>query len=365
MYFIVRRRRPRGFTLVELLVVIAIIGILVALLLPAVQAAREAARRMQCSNNLKQLGLALHNYHDTYKTFPASPGAPTSETPSGRYQQNWLAWSGLARLLPYVEQGPLHDRIDWNYRWDSDQGGSVNNTVVARARIPGYVCPSDPAADINYTANMSPTSYGFSAGPSSSWDPDQFRPGIAALNTEVRIRDITDGTSNTIAMSELKIGRNKGQWDPSVRPRDESYRIIMGNRLQRTANDAGRSWRAIPAHVQAIRTYYDTCLGMYDSGSGWNGSSDEQGRFWASGRCYWGPYHTTLVGPNAGPSCDVDTSVTDIDVKEPSSYHPGGVLVVMCDGSVNFAAETIGQALWIGAGSIDGGDESGLSRGSN
>ena len=355
-------RKPRGgFTLVELLVVIAIIGILVALLLPAVQAAREAARRMECGNNLKQLGIAMHNYHDTYKTFPSTPGAPTSETPTGRFNQSWLAWSALAKLLPYVEQEPLANRIDWRYRWDSDQGGSVNNSVVARSRIETYLCPSDGASNIQYTANMGPTSYGFSAGPSSSWDPDQFRPGIAALNTEIRIRDITDGTSNTLCASELKIGRNTGQWDPTVRPREEWYRVVTGSRLQRSNNDAGRVWRATPAHIQAIKQYYEqTCLAMFDSGSGWNGSSDEQGRFWAAGRVYWGPYFTTLVKPNAGPSCDVDNSVTDIDVKEPSSYHPGGVQAAMCDGSVRFISETIDQANWIAAGSIDDGDQTEL-----
>ncbi|MHB8902539.1 MAG: DUF1559 domain-containing protein [Thermoguttaceae bacterium] len=352
-------QRRQGFTLVELLVVIAIIGILIALLLPAVQAAREAARRSQCANNLKQLGLGMHNYEDTYKTFPASPGAPTSETSAGRYAQGWLAWSGLARLLPFVEQSALADRIDWRYRWDTNDTGTVNNSVVARARIAGFVCPSDPGANATYTAAMGPTSYGFSAGPASDWSTGASHPGIAVYNVETRIRDITDGTSNTIAMSELQIGLNSGQWTAGGK-RIEWYGVTGTGNLERAANSAGRVWNNSAAHITQLNTYYQACLAMYDAGSGWNGSYDEQGRWWAAGRVYWGPYHTTLIRPNAGPSCDRDTSVTNIDIKEPSSYHPGGVQVLKCDGSVTFASETINQANWIAAGTIRGGETVGL-----
>jgi prepilin-type N-terminal cleavage/methylation domain-containing protein/prepilin-type processing-associated H-X9-DG protein len=355
-----RSRPARGFTLVELLVVIAIIGILVALLLPAVQAAREAARRMSCSNNLKQIALAMHNYADVHKKFPASPGARVSEGPGGPYNQAWVSWSGLARLLPYVEQGALHDQINWNYRWDNDNGGTVNNSVVARTRIPGYVCPSDPGATAAYTTNMAPTSYCFSAGPASHWDLGGSKKGVATLSNECALRDITDGTSNTIALAEARIGLNSGQWDPARRPRIFWYRVVTGAALERAANAAGRAWDNSAAHITLINTYYNNCLSMYDSGSGWDGASDEQGRFWCAGRVYYGPYCTTLVRPNAGPSCDVDTSVTNMDIKEPSSAHAGGVMAAMCDGSVTFVSETLDQAIWIGAGSINGGEQTSL-----
>ncbi|GIW98635.1 MAG: prepilin-type N-terminal cleavage/methylation domain-containing protein [Pirellulaceae bacterium] len=343
-----------GFTLVELLVVIAIIGILVGLLLPAVQAAREAARRMQCSNNLKQLGLALHNYESAHKKFPANPGARVTEDVGGRYNQAWLAWSGLAMLLPYMEQANLYNQANFDYRWDRDVAGTVNNSVVARARISSYVCPSDPGAGARYTTNMSPTSYGFSAGPASHWSVGAIKPGLATLSVWTAIRDITDGTSNSIAMSELRIGLNKGQWIAGQLPRDPSYRVVTGQRLQRSGNSQGRIWRAIQGHADQIKTYYQNCLNMYDQGQGWNGASDEQGRFWAAGRVFWGPYHTTLVGPNAGPACDNDNSVTDLSIKEPSSYHTGGVQAVLCDGSVKFVSENIDQLVWMGAGSING-----------
>ncbi|MEZ6134847.1 MAG: DUF1559 domain-containing protein [Pirellulaceae bacterium] len=351
-----RAPQRTGFTLVELLVVIAIIGILVGLLLPAVQAAREAARRMQCSNNLHQLGIGLHNYHSAYKTFPPSPAYGTTEAPGGRYNQSWLSWSGLALLLPYIEQDNVAKKIDWGWRWDSNQNGNVNNTQGARVRIPGYVCPSDPGASATYTANMGPTSYCFSAGPASSWSIGGSKVGFATLGQPTRIRDITDGTSNSIHMAEAQIGLNRGMWEAGVLPRDPSYRVVTGTRLERSANAQGRRWRNTPAHIALINTYYDNCKSMYDSGSGWNGASDEQGRFWAAGRVFWGPWCTTLVGPNAGPSCDNDTSVTDMMVKEASSHHTGGVNVLLGDASVKFVGSNIDQGVWISVGSINGQD---------
>ena len=156
-------------------------------------------------------------------------------------------------------------------------------------------------------------------------------------------------------MAEAKIGLNRGQWNPDV-DRDATYGVTgVGDTLKNPAG--GRYFRALPVHVDLINQYYQTCLGMYDSGSGWNDSYDEQGRWWASGRTYWGPYITTLVKPNAGPSCDRDSSVTNIDIKEPSSYHSTIVQVSRCDGSVTQVSENIDQLVWIAAGSINGGDK--------
>lgn len=135
-------RGPRGFTLVELLVVIAIIGVLIALLLPAVQQAREAARRMQCSNNLKQIGLALHNYHDTFQSFP--PSAVKEKLQDGSGNDQALVWSGF--LLPQIEQGVLWDQITgmgFALNWEDD---GVNEQVL-RTRLTAYECPSSP--DVN------------------------------------------------------------------------------------------------------------------------------------------------------------------------------------------------------------------------
>lgn len=351
-----RKSASLGFTLIELLVVIAIIAILVSLLLPAVQQAREAARRTQCKNNLKQLGIALHNYHDVHGMFTPNGVAATTENTGGRYRQAWLSWSGLGMLLPYIEQKNVYDNINWDYRWDNNNGGTQNNTM-ARTRISAYVCPSDPGADASYTANMSPTSYCFSTGPASNWSMRTNPVGFATLWKGSRVRDIKDGTSNTVAMAEAQIGLNTGSYAGLPKPRKPWYRVVTGSRLQRANNTNGRVWRGQDGtHIAAINAYYDNCLAMYDAGSGWNGSSDEQGRFWAAGRVFWGPWVTTLVSPNAGPACDNDNSVTDMSVKEPSSHHTGIVQVVLADGSVRAVSENIDQGTWMSVGSIRGGE---------
>jgi len=351
--------RRKGFTLIELLVVIAIIAILIALLLPAVQQAREAARRTQCKNNFKQMGIALHNYHDTFNMFPGSPLAGVVEGVGGRYDQAWIGWSGVSMLLPGMEQSAIYNQINWNYRWDADIAGvSTNNTVGARFRVPAFTCPSDPGANAAYTANISPISYCLSAGPASGWSVGANKPGLVTYRGYTRMRDIIDGSSNSIGMGEARIGLNKGQWNPAQRPRDPSYRVVTGTNLLRPGFTGvqAKIFSNTAADIATINTYYSACLAMYDAGSGWSGESDEQGRFWASGRAYWGPYMTTLVGPNKGPSCDLDASVTDIDVKDPSSYHTGGVQALLLDGSVKFVSENIDQATWIGAGTINGGE---------
>ncbi|NQT11488.1 MAG: DUF1559 domain-containing protein [Planctomycetes bacterium] len=344
-------RKRRGFTLVELLVVIAIIGILIALLLPAVQAAREAARRSQCSNNMKQFGLALHNYHDTFKRFPAAIGPGTcAGTSCGR---TWEAWSGIAPLTAFIEQRPLYDMIDWGQYTHELPG----NRVARRSRIDSFVCPSDPGANITYTADMGPISYNLCHGPKATWDVGTGREvGMFDRMFWCQFADIRDGTANTIAMAEAMLGRNQGMWDPTKR--DPSYRVTGTGDLLQPAPRVGdaRTFTPRPADLDAINLYYQGCLSLYDSGSGWNDQSDEQGRFWVRSNALWASHITTLVGPNAGPSCDIDTSVTNINVKEPSSYHPGGAQMLMADGSVHFATETIDQATWIALGSMNGGE---------
>jgi hypothetical protein len=199
---------------------------------------------------------------------------------------------------------------------------------------------------------MGPTSYGFSTGPASNWAVGANPIGFATLYTGSRMRDITDGSSNTLAMSEMQIGQNTGAYGANTQPRIPWHRVVTGQRLESAANTNGRVWDGRnAAQIAQINSYYNNCLATYDSGGGWNGASDEQGRFWASGRVYWGPWLTTLIGPNAGPSCDNDVSVTDMSVKEASSYHTGGVLALLGDGSARFVSENIDQAIWMSVGS--------------
>ena len=226
-------RHRRGFTLVELLVVIAIIGILIALLLPAVQAAREAARRAQCSNNLKQIGLALHNYHDTNKTFP--PGA------------FWYAYQGstavslyrgsiLVRLLPFLEQQPLYDRFD--FKTETDNQTDADGELLGAKIVPVYVCPSDTGDVIyggralhNYAASKGPTAHidnsSYSCSEWQSWnqyalapydDPDDFAGPFSRLSVSTSMRDCTDGLSNTLYFGEVRrkcSGHTQAGWSRS------------------------------------------------------------------------------------------------------------------------------------------------------
>lgn len=263
-------------------------------------------------------------------------------------------------LLPYLDQEPLYKQIDFDYHYNSTYVGinGVTNRSITRTTLPALLCPSDPGASVKYTAAMGPTSYALSSGPGSHWSMRTNMAGFTTLWRGSVIRDITDGTSNTIAGAELQLGQNKGRWqtpsDPSERIK--WYRVTGAGRLQKANNTNGRKFRATAADMAVINGYYSNCLSRYDSGTGWNGASDEQGRYWATGRVFWGPWHTTLVGPNAGPSCDNDNSVTDMSIKEPSSYHPGGVHVLLADGATRFVNETIDQGIWIALGSRDGGD---------
>jgi len=189
----------RGFTLIELLVVIAIIAVLIALLLPAVQQAREAARRTQCRNNLKQLGIALHNYLDTHRAFPPNGVANATGTQT---------WSAQAFVLPFLEGGNLYNRIDFNVGY-----GHANNTSafhVKITRIPVLLCPSDPNDRTRVTAAGAaehyPLSYAVSRGVYEIQNLNNGFDGGAAFayGKSTRDRDFTDGMSNTLCMSEVK-----------------------------------------------------------------------------------------------------------------------------------------------------------------
>ena len=200
-------KRRRGFTLVELLVVIAIIGILIALLLPAVQAAREAARRSQCTNNLKQIGLGLHNYHDTYKTFPPSY---VNNNPAPNPEVRW-GWGML--ILPFIEQESLFDKIDPN-RWGGGGGTAVHrpdDTNGLRTFLASYQCPSDPEWPGN---GLNPN---FSEGNNANY---RMAASNYVINESVashknaddahNMAQIKDGTSSTMFVGERDHSNNVG-----------------------------------------------------------------------------------------------------------------------------------------------------------
>lgn len=202
------RSRPSGFTLVELLVVIAIIGVLVALLLPAVQSAREAARRMQCSNNMKQIMLSMHNFHDTYLVLP--PGAVRPHTTAPVHDRFMIPRTGVNHgwgpfILPFMEQKPLYDQ----YKWDQDWASAANANVV-QTHLATFICPSSPIQKRFETPKASAADYAIFNGVSTGLntlgliDPGTNAnfEGVMKVNEILRMAEIQDGTSNTFWVVE-------------------------------------------------------------------------------------------------------------------------------------------------------------------
>ncbi len=316
-----RRNEPTGFTLVELLVVIAIIGILVALLLPAVQAAREAARRSQCSNNLKQLGLALHNYHDTHRVFP--PGVLASGLNS-KLPTNPRSMSWMPMILPFIEQAPLYDQLQ-PYMQTTDSAtfpSDLMNTVIE-----SLVCPSDPAGGkttaVHGGGNPPSHDYndgfcgnyllcGSGGGPGSAPNLEVTQANSTNLNgmfyylSKTRMGDVTDGTSNTVMSGEILLVRESA-----------------GQRDWR-----GRYYRA--DHLSSI----------FSTNEAPNTPVPDKLR--------------TLDGITNPP---VPTTVsTDPQVIYARSRHPGGVQVGMADASVRFVAQTVNLQTWKALGTRSGGE---------
>jgi prepilin-type N-terminal cleavage/methylation domain-containing protein len=318
-------KRRTGFTLVELLVVIAIIGILIALLLPAVQAAREAARRSQCANNLKQIGLALHNYVDTAKSFP--PARVRDERHPQSWNSNNINWA--ARILAHMEQSALYEATDWTV-WP---GWDPPNNVVRNQVVKGFLCPSDGGEGrVPWTAPDGTRVVGGS--PSSSWGHtnyvgsigDDFRIRTRARDNrgmfyEMRYRNsgeaagpvtfasIRDGTSNTVVVSECIIGF----------PRLQANSTEPNPRVQ---NDNGCATGGSP----------DTDGGRARGNSWFRGYNPASIAF------------TTLMTPNS-PLYDCGLN-SDRTAYAARSFHPGGVQCVFADGSGHFISETIDWSLW-------------------
>jgi len=354
-------RTRRGFTLIELLVVIAIIAVLIALLLPAVQSAREAARRSQCVNNLKQIGLAMHNYISTHELVP--PVAIDDPNNNGSIRQNW---SQHARLLPFMEQTPTYNSINFNFgsRWsdgvvgitsqnppDIDAAGGasavVQMTVITQV-IASFLCPSDPykggsgtflingtakgVANFNYPSNMGlnrrinnwvPNGPNYIA---TNWD--------GAMKRNIGLNSFTDGTSNTVIFSEWVKG-------PAASPGRDGLGMVY---LSGVNTDAFTTDAPFAAACAAIRP------GQGNQSWGWKGE--------------WWAYSATAIYSHTIPpnrtACDYNDQRQDgratITLVNASSLHPGGVNTLFGDGSVRYVKNSVSIPIWYGLATPDRGE---------
>jgi prepilin-type N-terminal cleavage/methylation domain-containing protein len=326
---------PRyAFTLVELLVVISIIGVLVALLLPAVQAAREAARRMSCQNNLRQIGLAILNYESTFRCLPAS----VIVNPNVSVTSNNESWGVHGRILNYLEQANLYDKVNLNVGWDFQ-------TAIDGLSVPSYRCPSDPGAfrirdPGGGKVHLVPTTYGFNLGTWFVYNPAtrQGGDGVFYPNSHLPLAAMLDGTSNTILAAEVKAWQN--------------YK-----------RNGGPSSTTIPNDASAAATIVASAPEFKDTGH----------TEWPDGRVHHTGFTATLTPNtfvpyiNGGQKVDTDFNSWQegkngsagnptYAIVTSRSYHPGVVLVGLVDGSVQTIAQTIELLSWRARATRAGGE---------
>jgi prepilin-type N-terminal cleavage/methylation domain-containing protein len=306
----------RGFTLVELLVVIAIIGVLVALLLPAVQAAREAARRSSCSNNLKQLGIGLHNYHDVILTFPSG----YIDSPVASNEQ----WGWSALMLPYIEQGPLHDKLGVGRGTLSQQLAASGAVVVAVAETPikVFMCPSDSGFNgAGFVHNNRHFNDG--AGFSASGQPTPFWPGVSNYMGVAGHRDLGTGTGG-LPNTGILFGSCMG--NSTQCPRNIGSPVRLADILDGTSNTFAVGER----DTKNCRS--GTWLGVRNAaGSGTRGV-----------HVVIGHARPRLNQPVPPPTSNIAWNVAKLGCGEGfSSLHPGGAQFLAADGSVKFVSQTI------------------------
>jgi prepilin-type N-terminal cleavage/methylation domain-containing protein len=321
------RIEKKGFTLIELLVVIAIIAVLIALLLPAVQQAREAARRSQCKNNLKQMGLALHNYHEAFSVFPAMQygSAAWGTSTSGDAMQGY-GHSGFVAMLPYLDQAPLFNAITsmtmpYPYSWDG------SGTSKWNAKLPVFNCPtSSPCDPYSGGPAIGSRSYRMCMGDSinliaggTATTTVLNTRGLFGTFSSCRMRDISDGTSNTVAMGERELG---------------------GTGTAANSNKDVRGRTAVA--ISGLNTSPSTCLttvsgGVYTAAT--TVYNFPAGMLWTCGLPYYAGFQTIL--PPNSPSCAATNSDKTWGVYSLTSDHAGGAHILMSDGAVRFISENI------------------------
>jgi prepilin-type N-terminal cleavage/methylation domain-containing protein/prepilin-type processing-associated H-X9-DG protein len=305
-----RGRRP-AFTLIELLVVIAIIAILIGLLVPAVQKVRAAGDRTQCANNLKQIGLALHNHHDTYKYFPAG-------------RDPWpRPFSAQARLLPFVEQRNLQNLVDF-----TQPTSTGPNLAAASMAVPLFQCPSDTGTGRVPGSNYGGNNYAGCVGTGVNAGDYVTGDGVFLLNQKIAIKHISDGTSNTAAFSEILLGNGTGH--VGATPADPLRQFVQ----------LPGSTPATPAACTPGPT------------TNWSGNRGDR---WINGG-YLSTLYNAYASPNPRGGYDCINAANNFGLASARSNHDGGVNLLLCDGSVRFVSDSISLATWQALATRAGGE---------
>ncbi|TWT39360.1 DUF1559 domain-containing protein [Blastopirellula retiformator] len=348
-----------AFTLVELLVVIAIIGVLIALLLPAVQQAREAARRMSCTNNLKQLGLALHNYESTFKVFPMAGTVDTD-------------FSVQARLLPYVEQGNLNDQLDYSLAaFSGGWSGKSPNAAFATAfetPLSLFLCPSDPAPS---QTTSSGNTYGclnymvsFGSGTGVNYDFKHKTDGIFYQYSKAGFRDMTDGTSNSVVMSETVRSVGADMTLPAGETPPYPYQFTLNGSSGVGSSNPDPTKQGMPGNGGGWSSYTngDGAISNPDISTFWTGFTSWRGGESAAIRgrgmswAFTGAINSMTNGYHTPNSRIPDVVTHWTGYFAPRSYHPGGANVTFGDGSVRLLPDTIDLSTHRALHSVNGGE---------
>jgi len=370
-------RRP-GFTLIELLVVIAIIAVLISLLLPAVQSAREAARRAQCVNNLKQLGLAMHNYHTANGAFPmGSSIAPQLDVPL--QQSVWSAWSAQALMLGYLDQMPIYNASNFsiavldfsNFSGNANvaASSSINQTVLF-TNLAIFMCPSDPNVGQRQNNNSYAASYGATTTGIYNWtssaavnwvsqETASDSSGLFTIGRSYGVQHATDGSSNTVAYSEALVGDANGSEFAGNTTNPSRYRgnYVTGN----VSPTDGKNLLNVNTNPTAVFATLGACHVKFMTSL--DSIQDDRGFRWCMGTTGWSMFNTVQVPndskyPNGGCRAGGTPGQFPNDGFSygASSAHPGGANVLFGDGSVKFIKSTISYPTWWALGTRNGGE---------